>query len=66
MGVSYPLISMQRLKSVLLLQNETYLNRTSWGPDFAFGIDDVRFIQVGIIESSDIGICKVRFIQGSV
>ena len=57
---------MQRAKSVLLLQYETYLNRTSWGPAFGFGIDAVRFMQVGKSESSYIGTCKVRFIQGSV
>jgi hypothetical protein len=33
---------------------------------FGFGIDDVRFIQVGIIESSYIRTCKIRFKQGSV
>jgi len=46
MGVSYPLIYMQKIKSVLLLQYETYLNRTSWGLAFGFGIDAVRFMQV--------------------
>jgi hypothetical protein len=45
-GVSYPLSYMQSTKSVLLLQYETYLNRTSWGAAFGFGIDAVRFMQV--------------------
>jgi hypothetical protein len=40
---------------------ESYLNRTTWGPAFGFGIEYVRFIQVGIIESSDIRTCKFRF-----
>jgi hypothetical protein len=45
-GVSYPLSYMQRTKSVLLLQYETYLNRTSWGAAFGFGIDAVQFTRV--------------------
>ena len=46
-------------------KNETYVNRTSWGSAFGFGIEDVRFMQIDIIESSYIGTCKVRFKQGS-
>jgi hypothetical protein len=62
-GVSYPLITMQRTKSY---KYESYLNRTTWGTAFGFGIDYVLFIQIGIIESSYIRTSKVRFIQGSV
>jgi len=69
MGVSH-MVKHRRFLLLLLLCKGlnmfSYYKPNLLGPDFGFGIDVVRLMQVYIIESSCIGTCKVRFIQDSV